>query len=175
MRDKPNYHSSLNLSKVDSDSLTSFFISHLNHIYSAKSHLQERLPELLNQATFSDLRNGIAETMCNVDNQIIRMDTIYALFQTKGIINISGGMVHMVEDAFTAINKLGGDLVLRDLSMLFYLHNIESLEMASFRVLELASAKFKDKQIKQLLKESYDEAKDDNALFLMITARYLAA
>lgn len=47
--------------------------------------------------------------------------------------------------------------------------------MASFRVLELASAKFEDKQIKQLLKESYDEAKDDNALFLMITAKYLAA
>jgi ferritin-like metal-binding protein YciE len=175
MDDQSDYKTPLNLNKIGSHRINVFFINHLNYIYSAKSHLQERLPELMDQATFTDLRNGIAETMIDVDNQMIRMNTIYALLETKQIINLSSGMVHMIEDAFTAIDKYGADVILRDLSMLFYLQSIESLEMASFRVLELASARFKDKQIKQLLKESYDEAKDDNALFLMITARYFAA
>jgi hypothetical protein len=49
------------------------------------------------------------------------------------------------------------------------------MEMASFQVLQMAAVKFKNKQIKQLIKENYDEAKADRTLLLLITAKYITA
>jgi len=45
--------------------------------------------------------------------------------------------------------------------------------MASFQVLQMAAVKLKNKQIKQLLKENYDEAKADRTLLLLIAAKYI--
>jgi ferritin-like metal-binding protein YciE len=55
------------------------------------------------------------------------------------------------------------------------MQNIESVEMASFQVLEMAAVKLKSKQIKQLIRENYDEAKADRTLLLLITAKYITA
>lgn len=61
----------------------------------------------------------------------------------------------------------------RDMSIIFYLQNIESVEMASFQVLQMAAVKLKNRQIRQLLKENYDEAKADRTLLLLIAAKYI--
>jgi ferritin-like metal-binding protein YciE len=54
---------------------------------------------------------------------------------------------------------------LRDLSVAFYMQNIESMEVASFQVLQMAAVKLKNKQIKQLTRENYDETKSDRTCF----------
>jgi ferritin-like metal-binding protein YciE len=64
---------------------------------------------------------------------------------------------------------------LRDMSILFYLQNIESMEMASFQVLRIAAVKLKNKQIKQLLTENVDEAKESRTLLLLISAKYITS
>jgi len=64
---------------------------------------------------------------------------------------------------------------LRDLSILFYMQNIESVEMASFQVLKMVAVKLKNKQLTQLLTENFDEAKEDRALLLLITKKYLTS
>ncbi|WP_374950978.1 hypothetical protein [Mucilaginibacter sp.] len=51
--------------------------------------------------------------------------------------------------------------------------SIESLELTSFKILQVIAGKFPDKQIKQLLKENFDEATGDRALLLLIFARYI--
>jgi hypothetical protein len=59
---------------------------------------------------------------------------------------------------------------LRDMSILFYLQNIESME-----VLRIAAVKLKNKQIKQLLTENVDEAKESRTLLLLISAKYITS
>lgn len=157
---------------LDPAQINRFFIDHLNRIYCAKSHLQERLPEMRSFANFIDLVNAITETLVDVEQQISRMDEIYFLLGVKPGFDNCKGVIGLIEDAFSAIHQRGDDPQTRDLSILFYLQNIESIEMASFKMLKLAAPKMERKEIKQLLKENFDEAKADLLLLHLITARY---
>ena len=162
----------LNLSD---DNLDKFFLTHLNRIYCAKAHLMKKLPELANLAAFTDLRFAIEETIEIVGNQLVRMNEIYTILNSNYSEDHCTGLVGLVEDAFEAIKQNGHNLELRDMSTLYYMLNIESVETASFQILQIAADKLGNKQIKQLLKESFDEAKDDRALFLEISAKYIAS
>ena len=158
---------------LGSKKLKLFFITHLNRIYFAKAHLVTRLPQLVKEVHFADLEQAIRETVGDVEKQMARMELIYELLDaqiTKGSIH---GLTGLVDDAFEAIREQAGESELRDLSILFYMQNIESVEMASFQVLQMAAVKLKNKHIKQLLTENYDEAKSDRTLLLLIAAKYI--
>lgn len=161
--------------KLDKETLRAFFISHLNKIYSAKTHLVARLPAVAGHAHFRDLNNAIRETVEDVERQIARMDMIYTLMDANSAEGYHSGLVGLVDDAFKDIELHAANPGLRDMSILFYLHNIESMEMASFQILQIAAVKLKNKQIKQLIRENYDEAKADRTLMLLITAKYVTS
>lgn len=155
--------------------LRTYFINHLDKIYQAKLHLVKHLPEIAEEAHFSDLRLAILETLEDVEKQIARMDIIYAMVDAENGQGNYNGLIGLVDDAFEDIKLHSKEHALRDMSIAFYMQNIESMEMASFQVLEMAAVKLKSKQIKQLIKENYDEAKSDRTLLLLITAKYIMA
>lgn len=157
---------------LDPEKVNRFFADHLNRIYCAKSHLQQRLPEMRSYAHFTDLVHAITETLVDVEQQISRMDEIYFLLGTKPGFESCEGVLGLIEDAFSAVRRDDDDPQTRDLSLLFYLQNIESIEMASFKMLKLAAPQLERKEIKQLLKKNFDEASDDLALLRLITSRY---
>jgi ferritin-like metal-binding protein YciE len=173
MSDQPGKSHSSRKINLGSEKLKKFFVNHLNRIYFAKAHLVQRLPQLKNEVYFNDLQLAIEETVEDVEKQMARMEVIYELLDaeiSKGSIN---GLTGLVDDAFEAIREQSGEAELRDMSIIFYLQNIESVEMASFQVLQMAAVKLKSKQIKQLLSENYDEAKADRTLLLLIAAKYI--
>ncbi len=157
------------------EKLRTYFINNLDKIYTAKTHLVSNLPEIAEEIHFSDLRNAILETLSDVEKQVARMDIIYAMLDVEPAKGSFSGLAGLVTDAFSDIKHHSQDPELRDLSIAFYMQNIESVEMASFQVLEMASVKLKNKQIKQLIKENYEEAKADRTLLLLITAKYITA
>ena len=157
----------------DEEKLKIFFIEHLDKIYCAKLHLITRLPKLLEQAYYSDLKSAIVETVDHVEQEISRMEMMYTILEANYSDCDSKGLNGLIEDAYIAIQKQGPDRELRDLSILFYLQNIESVEMASFQILQIAAVKLKNKQIASLLKENYEEAKADRTLFLLISSKYI--
>ena len=173
MSEQPDQHSSWEKINLGSEKLKFFFIKHLDRIYAAKLHLVSKLPGLLEEVQFADLKNAICETVEDVEKQIARMEVIYTLLDAE----VSRGSIHgltgLIEDAFEAINEQKGEPELRDLSIIFYMQNIESVEMASFQILQMAAVKLKNKQINQLLKENYDEAKADRTLLLLISSKYI--
>jgi len=173
MNNKPNQHSSWKKINLGSEKLKIFFIKHLDRIYGAKLHLVSKLPKLVSEVEFSELKKAIEETVEDVEKQIARMEVIYSLLDSE----VSKGSIHgltgLVEDAFEAIEEQKGEPELRDLSIIFYLQNIESVEMASFQILQMAAVKLKNKHINQLLKENYDEAKADRTLLLLISSKYI--
>ena len=159
----------------DGEKLRIFFIEHLDKIYCAKLHLITRHPTLLEQAYFSDLKSAIIQTITHVEQEISRMEMIYTILDSEYSDCNAKGLNGLIEDAFHAIAKQAADRELRDLSILFYLQNIESVEMASFQILQMAAVKFKNKQIQKLLKENYEEAKADRTLFLLISGKYITS
>ncbi len=155
--------------------LIKFFLDNLDRIYCAKKHMVEHLPEIADQAYFSDISHALYETIDDVKKQIIRMDDMYARLGTKNNAASCNGLVAMVQEAFEEIKNQKDDAALRDMSILFYMQNIESIEVASFQALQIIGAKIKNEEISQLLKENLDEAKDDRTLLLMITAKYVTS
>jgi ferritin-like metal-binding protein YciE len=155
--------------------LRKFFKDNLDRIYCAKKHMVERFPEIAGQAHFRDLNLAIMETIEDVKKQIARMDEIYVRLDLENDLAGCSGLAGMIEEAFTAIAEQKDDTALRDMSILFYLQNMESIEVASFQVLQMMAVKLKDEEVLQLLKENIDEAKDDRMLLLMITAKYVAS
>jgi len=155
--------------------IRTYFINHLDKIYSAKLHLVNHLPQISDEAHFSDLRHAILETLEDVEKQIARMEIIYNILDAEISKGSHSGLTGLVDDAFEDIKLHSSEPELRDLSIAFYMQNIESMEMASFQVLQMAAVKLNSKQIKQLIKENYDEAKADRTLLLLITAKYITA
>ncbi|RKR80440.1 ferritin-like metal-binding protein YciE [Mucilaginibacter gracilis] len=154
------------------EELKGFFISHLNRIYCAKSQLIDKLPALVKNSHFLDLKQAIEETIEVVGNQIRRMKEIYirldAHYESESCI----GLVGILDEAFQSIGKPGDSTGVRDLSILFYMQNIESIEMASFKMMMLVAAQLEQPDIAQLLLECYDEAREDKILFKEITKNY---
>lgn len=173
MTEQPEKSRSWRRIKLGSEKLKLFFVKHLDRIYGAKLHLVSRLPNLLEEVEFADLKQAISDTVEDVEKQIARMEVIYTLMDAE----VSRGSIHglsgLIDDAFEAINEQHGEPELRDLSIIFYLQNIESIEMASFQILQMAAVKLKNKHINQLLKENYDEAKADRTLLLLISSKYI--
>jgi len=173
--DKENNNDNAEQMQFGSEKLKVFFISHLDKIYCAKQHLLNRLPLLLTQAHYSDLKSAIQQTVAHVENEISRMEIIYTMLEANYANCEEKVFTGLIEAAFRDIQTQGPDKELRDLSILFYLQNIESMEMASFQVLQMAAIKLKSKQVSTLLKENYEEAKADRTLFLLITSKYITA
>ena len=159
---------------LGSEKLKLFFVRHLDRIYGAKLHMVSRLPYLQEEAEFSDLREAIQDTVADVEKQIARMELIYTLLDAEFSHASIHGLSGLIDDAFEAINQQQGEPELRDLSIIFYMQNIESVEMASFQILQMAAAKLKHKQVSQLLKENYEEAKSDRTLLLFISSKYIS-
>ncbi|MGF7079361.1 DUF892 family protein [Mucilaginibacter sp. UYCu711] len=153
--------------------LRHFFISHLNRIYCAKSQLVEKLPELEKRSHYLDLQQAIGETVDVVTIQIRRMKEIYIMLDTFYTPESCAGLAGIMDEAFQSIGKPGDSAALRDLSILFYLQNIESIEMASFKMMIYVADKLEQPDVSQLLLECYDEAKEDKALLKAITANYV--
>ena len=173
MSEQPDQHSSWKKINLGSENLKLFFIKHLDRIYAAKLHLVSRLPGLADEVQFADLKTAICQTVEDVEKQIARMEVIYTLLDAE----VSKGSIHgltgLIEDAFEAIDQQHWGPEIRDLSIIFYLQNIESVEMASFQILQMAAVKLKNKHISQLLKDNYDEAKADRTLLLLISSKYI--
>jgi len=170
-----NDENSLQSKKINlgSEKLKIFFIRHLNRIYAAKLHLIAQLPKLANEVYFDDLGRTITDTVDNVEKQIARMELIYALLDLEVAHGSIHGLTGFIDDAFESINEQEGESELRDMSIIFYLQNIESVEMASFQILQMAAVKLKNQQIDQLLKENYDDAKSTRTLLLLVSAKYI--
>ncbi len=161
--------------KIDlgSKNLKEFFVRHLDRIYAAKRHVVAKLPSIENEAAFADLKETICETITDTEKQLTRMELIYSMLDETPSSASINGLSGLIEDAFEAINQAQGEPEMRDLSIIFYLQNIASIEMSSFQVLQMAAVKLKNKHINKLLKENYDDAKADRTLLLLICSKYI--
>jgi ferritin-like metal-binding protein YciE len=154
--------------------LLHFFAGHLDRIYCGKQHLVESLPALAEHAHFSDLKLAIAEMLDDVRKQMDRMNEIYSLLKLEQNRTSCVGMTALLQEMFDGIDSNKGEKPLCDLSLIFYLQNIESIEATSFQMLRLTATKLDNQTVDQLLKENFDEAKDDRGLLLQISKKFMA-
>jgi len=175
MDDSPEKSKKTDRININSHQIRLFFLDHLNKIYAVKKHLVTSLPKLAEEVEYQDLYEAICDTVNDVDKQVVRMELIFALLDAEVSVDASEDVASLANYGFEAIRLHGSEPVLRDLSIIFYMQNLESLEMASFRILQIAAVKLKNKQVGQLLMENYMEAKADRTLMRLLAAKYVTS
>lgn len=158
---------------LDPGELKQFFISHLNRIYCAKNELAHKLPIIAGNTNSPEIQQAISQTIDSVTLQIGRLQEIYAMLDTFYTPESCIGLLGFLDEAFQSIGPPLDRPSLRDLSILFYMQNIESIEMASFDVMMRVADKLNESRVAQLLRECYDEARQDKSLFNLIAGQYI--
>jgi len=153
---------------MGSEKIKDLFIDHLNRLYCAKSHLAERLPEIFDEAAFADLKQAIKETIIHTEKQLSRIDQIFALMNINYSFEKCQPLIAFLESAFETLQLHAAEQEFRDLMIVTYLYHLDSVELASSKILQVAANSLHDQQIKSLINENYSEAKAENALLLLL-------
>ncbi|MES2266692.1 MAG: DUF892 family protein [Bacteroidota bacterium] len=152
--------------------LKQIFIHHLNRIYNGKRFLQQRISELVKQASFKALELAVGEFGGDVDKQIQRMEEIYKLIGETPSPEVCNPIKSIVKDEFCLDEEQNVPL-LNDLDLMLYLQVLEHINITSYRMLIMIAKLLKYDKVNQLLKENFDESEDNDKLFTLIAKEYI--
>ena len=157
--------------QIDDFLLKKTFLEHLNYIYLGKHHLLSFFKEVKDIAKLNVLKMALQEGIDDTEDQIMQMDEIYTAIKEKPSKTNTLGLKAMTLEAYLAVIKSGKTPLERDVFILFYLQQIEGIEIIYYKVLKnLAKAigynhKYLDKPI--------DLAVENKILFETIYQEYI--
>lgn len=159
--------------KMSDASLKKVFVMQLSNIYCIKSYLVLNLPLMALVASFADLKNAILENVEEIELQLTRMDIIYGILEEKYHPMQCIGIRALMIEAFSEIKLAGMSDLEKDLTMLYHLNSIESLEISSFTILHDLALSMPEIGLTVLLQQNLDLSKDSKELYEMITKEYI--
>ncbi|OKS85172.1 hypothetical protein RG47T_0616 [Mucilaginibacter polytrichastri] len=159
--------------KLDEASLKKVFLMQLSNIYCVRSYLIANLPIMAASASFNDLKNAILESVDEMKIQLLRMEEIYRIIGEEYAIKHCFGVRFLTIEAYVAIKADGMTKLEADLAMLCYLNAIESLEISCYKALCDIAESLPEDDLRLLLKQNLDMAKDSKELYELISKEYL--
>ena len=128
-----------------------FFTSHLDKLYWSKMHLYERIPDLISQTKYDDLRQALFETINDVRTEIAQIEKVYSIITTLPRSDKSDSICETLDHDFSTIHLLKGSHTFRNLSTILYLYAIHNQELLSSNVLQMILRKIENKQLESQL------------------------
>jgi len=157
--------------QIDNFLLKKTFLEHLNYIYNGKHNLLKFFLEVKEVAKLNVLKLAIQEGIDDTKDQIVQMDEIYASIKQKPSKTKTLGLTAISLEGYLSVIKSGKTPLERDVFILFYLQQIEGIEMTYFKVLKNL-AKAVGYQYKYLDKP-FDAAAENKILFETIYQEYI--
>jgi ferritin-like metal-binding protein YciE len=157
---------------MDDYLLKKIFLEHLNYIYYGKLHLIDFFKEAKDIATLTVLKQAIQEVIDDTTGQMRQMDEVFTAINEKPSKANTLGIKALTLEAYMAAIPAGNTPLERDVFILFYMQQIEGVEITYFKVLKnLAkaigySSSFIDKP--------YDTAVENKLLFESIYKEYIS-
>ncbi len=121
---------------MDDYLLKKTFLEHLNYIYYGKRHLIDFFIEVQGIAILKVLKQAIQEGIDDAESQIKQMDEIFAAIKETPSKTNTLGIKALTLEAYLAAIKAGKTPLERDVFILFYLQQIEGIEITYFKVLK---------------------------------------
>ena len=158
--------------QIDDLILKKTFLEHLNYIYYGKHHLLNFFSEVKSMAALKVLQMAIQEGIDDTGSQLAQLDEIYtAISETPSKISTLSLKATTLEAYLTAI-KAGKTALEKDVFILFYLQQIEGIEITYFKVLKnLAKA---IGYSSTFLDQPFDLAVENKILFESIYKEYIS-
>ncbi|MBB6107722.1 Ferritin-like metal-binding protein YciE [Mucilaginibacter lappiensis] len=158
---------------LSSIKLRTVFIKQLSILYNAKVSLTDRLPQLVNQATFNNLKMALEEDLDDTKRQMIALKTIFKLMQESWLTHDCLGMNAVIEEAHNQVIFNDDKHFESDMSILFYMAVIENLQVGASQMLNMMALKLVYQPYAQLVRECLDIVKDNASLFHFVAEEYL--
>jgi len=158
--------------QIDDMLLKKTFLEHLNYIYFGKQHLISFFNEVKSIAKLNVLKHAIQEGIDDTESQIKQMDEIYSAIAETPSQTSTLGIKAMTLEAYIATIKAGKTPLEKDVFILFYLQQIEGIEITYFKVLKnLAKA---IGYSNSFLDQPFDLAVENKILFESIYKEYIS-
>ena len=157
--------------QLDEKLLKKTFLEHLNYIYFGKQQLLAFFTEVEKIATLNVLKPAITECSSDTGRQLQNLGDIYtAIEETPSKTSTLSIKATMLEGYLAAIRK-GRNRLEKDVFILFYLQQIEGIEITYFKVLKnLAKA---IGYSNSFLDQPFDLAVENRVLFEAIYKEYI--
>ncbi|MDR3693170.1 DUF892 family protein [Mucilaginibacter sp.] len=158
--------------QIDDKLLKKTFLEHLNYIYFGKQHLLHFFDEVKSIARLNVLKQAIQEVVDDTISQIGQLDDIYAAINETPSKTNTLGIKALTLEAYLSAIKAGKSPLEKDVFILFYLQQIEGIEITYFKVLKnLASA---IGYSNTFLDQPFDLAVENKILFEEIYKEYIS-
>jgi len=157
---------------IDDRVLKRTFLEHLNYIYYGKKHLIDFFIEAQGIATLTVLKHAIQEGIDDTKSQIEQMDEIYAAIKESPSKTNTLGIKALTLEAYLAAIKAGKTPLERDVFILFYLQQIEGIEITYFKVLKNMAKSIGYNH--SFIDQPFDIAVENKLLFESIYKEYIS-
>jgi ferritin-like metal-binding protein YciE len=148
------------------------FLEHLNYIYYGKKHLVDFFTEVRSIATLNVLKHAIQEGIEDTESQINHMEEIYDNISESPSKTNTLGIKALTLEAYLSAIKAGKTQVERDIFILFYLQQIEGIEITYFKVLKNLAKSIGYNH--SFIDQPFDIAVENKLLFESIYKEYIS-
>src|SRR4051812_42997046 len=114
---------------LPADALRAVFLKQLSILYNAKINLVNRLPQLISQATFNNLKMALQEDSADTDRQMVALKQIFTMMGESWLTDCCLGMNAVMDEAHLQVVFNTGDHFESDMSIVFYMSVIENLQV----------------------------------------------
>ena len=156
---------------IDELLLKKTFLEHLNYIYYGKQHLMNFFDEVGSMASLKILKMAIQEGNDDAENQMLQMDEVFAYIGESPSKIKTLGIKAITLEAYLAAIKTGKTPLEKDVFILFYLQQIEGIEITYYRVLKNLAKSIGYSHT--FLDQTFDLAVDNQLLFETIYKEYI--
>jgi len=157
---------------IDEYILKRTFLAHLNYIYYGKKHLVNFFTEVKGIATLNVLKHAIDECIDDTGRQIAQMDEIFKAIKEEPSQTNTLSIKAITLEAYLAAIKAGKTPLERDVFILFYLQQIEGIEITYFKVLKNLAQAIGYNNV--LIDHPFDIAVENKLLFEQIYKEYIS-
>ncbi len=140
------------------ESMRELFVEMLNDVYSAENQLVEALPKMAKQASSDELRHAIQTHLSETENQVQRLDRIFADIKEEPGDEECEAMAGLIEEAEAMMEDAESDQI-RDAGMIASAQAVEHYEIARYGTLRTWAQQLGLDSAKDLLQATLEEEK----------------
>ena len=157
----------------ESSALKEFFIDSLKDLYWAEKHLTKALPKMAKKATSEELRSALEKHLAETENQIIKLEQVFASIDEKAVAKKCEAMEGLVKEAESIMSETEDGTMTRDVGIIAAAQKVEHYEIASYGTVRTLADVLGLPEAAELLNQILDEEKNADSLLTQIAEAYV--
>ncbi len=149
------------------ESLHQLFVKELRDLYDAENQITEALPEMIESASASELKEALEEHLEVTKEHVERLDRIFGLLQYKASRSTCKGIKGIISEGSELVSGKGDPSII-DAGIIAVAQKVEHYEIAAYGTVRTYAELLGKREIAQLLQETLEEEKDADTVLSSI-------